>query len=90
MTTEPINPKSRKDIIAKQLGGEMMLYDPRSDNVHVLNETSLFIWKHLDGNHSYHQIEEKLRKDFEVPSNINVLDDIHAVCQDFLKKGLLE
>lgn len=90
MTTENITPKSRKDIVAKQLGGEMMLYDPRTDNVHVLNETSLFIWKLLDGSHDYHQIEKKLRKDFEVSSEINVLEDIKSICQDFRQKGLLE
>ena len=87
---ESTKPQSRKDIVAKQLGNEMMLYDPRSDNVHVLNETSLFIWKLLDGKHSHKDIEVKIREQFEAPSDQNVLQDVTKICADFRDKGLLE
>lgn len=88
--TEDTKPKPRKDIIAKKLGSEMMLYDPKSDDVHVLNETSLFIWNSLDGNQTYEAIESIIRKNFEVPDDQNVLEDITNICRDFRAKGLLE
>lgn len=83
-------PKFRKNLICKKLGDEAMLYDPASENVHVLNVTSLFIWNLLDGQHSPEQIEKKMRENFEIPVTTNVQEDVVKTLEDFKSKGLLE
>lgn len=67
-----------------------MIYDPASENVHVLNVTSLFIWDLLDGRHSLTDIEQKMRENFEIPPGTDPLADIGKTIDDFRNRGLLE
>ena len=82
--------KPRKNLICKKLGDEAMLYDPATENVHVLNITSLFIWNLLDGKHSSQEIESKMRENFTISPETNVQDDIAKILEEFKGKGLLE
>ena len=45
-------PQIREDIVVSKVGQEMMLFDPKTDQVHVLNETAAVIWEMTDGRHS--------------------------------------
>jgi hypothetical protein len=83
------NPTSRKDLICKKLGDEAMLYDPTNENVHVLNTTSLFIWNLLDGKNNLSDIEKKMRENFTISPDVNLLSDITKTISDFQGKGLL-
>jgi methyltransferase-like protein len=71
------------------LGDEAMLYDPINENVHVLNTTSLFIWNLLDGKNNLSDIEKKMRENFTISPDINLLADITKTLSDFQGKGLL-
>ncbi len=42
-------PRRRGDIIAVELDGEAVLYDPRSGNLHKLNTAGSVLWRCLDG-----------------------------------------
>lgn len=82
--------KSRKDLICKKLGDEAMIYDPSSENVQVLNTTSLFIWELMDGKHSISDIETKMRSNFTIPPNVDLVADINQTISEFRERGLLE
>ncbi|MBI1871183.1 MAG: PqqD family peptide modification chaperone [Chlamydiae bacterium] len=50
----------------------MMLYDPMTENVHILNPSSRFLWEHLDGHHELEDIERKMQLHFTIPESINL------------------
>ena len=77
-------------MVCKKLGEEAMLYDPSSENVHVLNATSLFIWNLLDGLTAPVQIEKKMREAFSVSENTDILGDVIRTINEFDQKDLLE
>ena len=83
-------PKVKKGMVCKKLGEEAMLYDPSSENVHVLNATSLFIWNLLDGLTAPVQIEKKMREAFSVSENTDILGDVIRTINEFDQKDLLE
>ena len=38
--------------MARQLADGFVVYDPRSERVHVLSESARFVWERCDGNHT--------------------------------------
>jgi hypothetical protein len=46
----PIGPP-RDDVLVTDLDGDLTVYDPRRNEVHVLNATAGDIWRLLDGAH---------------------------------------
>jgi hypothetical protein len=65
-------PKARKDnVIIREFGDEVLLYDRSRDKALCLNRTAALVWKHCDGRTSIEQITNRLGKeisrDFETP-----------------------
>jgi hypothetical protein len=65
-------PKARKDnVIARELGDEVLIYDRSCDKALCLNQTAALVWKQCDGRTSIAQIADRLGRemssDFETP-----------------------
>jgi len=65
-------PKARKDnVITRELGDEVLIYDRSRDKALCLNQTAAFVWKQCDGRTSIAQIANRLgsemSSDFETP-----------------------
>ena len=82
--------KNRNDIITKKIGSEVLLYDPNTEKVHVLNSTSHFIWENMDGNHSLDDIQKLVQKKFNITDSNQVQQDIKKAIELFDEMDLLD
>jgi hypothetical protein len=65
-------PKARNDnVIAREFGDEVLIYDRSRDKTLCLNRTAALVWKYCDGRTSIKQITDRLGKEisreFETP-----------------------
>jgi SynChlorMet cassette protein ScmD len=49
-------------VLREEFDDWAVLFDPDTGNAFGLNPVSVFIWKHLDGDHTVNDILEKLKK----------------------------
>ena len=71
--TDPFDQVYCKDpaIVARQIAGEMILVPIRQnvgdlESIYLLNDTAMFTWQLLDGNHSLAEIRSLVTQEFEV------------------------
>jgi len=72
-------PQGRKDVVASKLGGETMLFDPKTGKVHILNKTASLIWKMADGRHQLKDMAKNIRRNFSIPQTTSVKSDISNI-----------
>ena len=61
-------PSARKrQLITKEIAGELIVYDRESDRVHCLNSTAAFVWTHCDGKTNVATIAQLLEDKFKIP-----------------------
>ncbi len=70
------------------LGHEAVLVDPRSREVHVLNETGTRIWELLADGHTIAQLTERLAREFDADPTV-LADEVTEFVQSLEVKGLL-
>src|SRR5207253_295146 len=85
-------PKARKEnVITRESGDELLVYDTNRHEAHCLNRTAALIWKHCDGRTSIEQITSRLGKeingDLETPVDERLV--WYAISQ-FRRDHLLE
>lgn len=83
-------PRARKDIIISKLGAETMLYDPKTDQLHILNPTASLVWSMADGRHDLKKMAENIRRLFKVFPETPVDSDLSRLLSTWRQKGLLE
>ena len=82
--------RRRDDLLVRDLGSEMILYDPESETYHVLNPTARHIWVMIDGARAPEDVQHELSQRYRgVDPGILAKDVLRAV-KDFRKKGLLD
>lgn len=81
--------KKKNGISARQLGGELMLYDTAQDKVHVLNETGVLVWELLDGNKALAEIEENMRQKFPDAPAETINKDLREIIAKLKQEGLI-
>ncbi len=64
-----------------------VLFDPDTGDAFGLNPVGVFIWKHLDGNHTIKNILEELRKNCESLPN-EVETHLKDFIQSLVEQGL--
>jgi Coenzyme PQQ synthesis protein D (PqqD) len=66
-------PRARQqDLIIKDLDGETLIYDLRTDRAHCLNSTAALVWKHCDGRRSVRDLGELLSRDLSLPAGLEM------------------
>lgn len=80
----------RPQVREQQVGKERMLFDESGDAVHVLNTSAAFIWDTLKTPVSTAEIEDLLRKEYDLSAVPNVPAIITGVIDELKKKNLVE
>jgi hypothetical protein len=57
----------REDVVVKELDGEVLVYDLRSNQAFCLNETSALVWEWCDGRRTVSEIADALGKKLKTP-----------------------
>lgn len=84
-------PKAREDVVFRSLSKEWVLYDPRTQLLHVLNPTAAIVWSCCDGLGSVEDIATELSETLtETPSWEQILDDVRDALSRFSQEGLFE
>ncbi len=84
-------PKAREDVVFRSLSKEWVLYDPRTQLLHVLNPTAAIVWSCCDGSGSVEDIATELSETLtETPAWEQILDDVRDTLSRFSQEGLLE
>ena len=73
------------NVVEQNLDNETLIYDLTIDKAYMLNETSAFVWKQLDGQTSIADISRRLGAKFKQPAN----EDIVWLAIEQLKKDNL-
>jgi hypothetical protein len=83
-----VSPVARTEsLIVKEVDGETLVYDLKTDKAHCLNETAARVWKNCDGHNNVSEIAEVLSRE----SNSSVKDEVVWLALDQLEKfNLLE
>ena len=71
--------KRRPDLVTRQVGLDVTLYDPASDRLHILNPVAGAVWHHLTPGRSFQNIVEALSLSYTVPSTRSIAGDVHQV-----------
>lgn len=59
-------PERHPNLAWREIDGEIMIISPEDSQVHELNETASWIWKHADGTQSQDSIAARLAAAFDV------------------------
>lgn len=71
------------------LDGEVVIYDPAHERMHVLNATAAFVWHLCDGAHHERDIIEALAERY--PDSYQQIEaDVPMVLQLFRVEGLVQ
>jgi hypothetical protein len=83
---------ARPDVVVRPEGdeGEVLLFDPETERVKVLNHTGFFVWNLLDGRHTEADVVERLSAEHASVAHDVVTGDVHAFVQDLLDLGFVE
>lgn len=80
----------RRPFSSRTVGNEVMVRDAGSGQVHFLNPSAAVVWECCDGQTSVEECEARLRGQFRIPAETDVVADIQETVRDFAQKGLLE
>lgn len=84
-------PLQRQDVTFKQLDEtETMLYDPKTDALHILNPTAKLIWKLCDGEHTLEDMVAALETQFTGTEGKDISGEIQTTLNTFAAQGLLQ
>ncbi len=78
-------PHGRDDLIFRKTGDEWLLYDPTSDDIHVLNLTAALVWSCCTGDQAVDQIASEVARAFETDGSET---DIQEILDRFQAAGL--
>jgi hypothetical protein len=69
-----MKPKARTDeLVVKELGDEMLVYDLARHRAHCLNRTAAVVWRHCDGERTVAELAQLLEGEGELPSHETVV-----------------
>lgn len=75
-------------VVERVVDGELVLYDPARQRVHVLNPTAAFVWARCDGSHAEAEIVEALA--LQYPDSRALIEvDVPSVLRGLQAEGLL-
>lgn len=83
-------PLKKEGIKELEIDNELILSDPGTGKIHVLNETSRLIWDMADGMHTIKDIEHKIKEQFQSVSDHEIRKDIERFIEELTGKELLK
>ncbi len=88
---EDWRPRVREDVVFRFVAGDWVLYDPHTQDLHVLNATAAAVWTCCDGMTTQGAMARELVRQFEGdPALAVVLGDVAAALGRFRQDGLVK
>ena len=81
----PLPKARRSQLVRKELGGEMLVYDRDSDKAHCLNATAARVWAHCNGRTTVTEMARLLEDEMKAP----VADEVVWFALEQLRKSSL-
>ncbi len=81
--------RRRSDLLERQLADGFVVYDPRSERVHVLNEPARFVWARCDEHSTAAEIVAAVVETTGTPTAL-AAEDVFGALSDMLSENLLE
>jgi len=63
----------QKNLVAEEIGGELVVYDLERHQVHRLNRTTSWVWRHCDGHTPVAAMAAELERELGLPANEHVV-----------------
>jgi hypothetical protein len=82
-------PKRRSDVTVREVDGELLVLDHRTERVHQLNATAVYIWNQCDGATSVADISKAIATEYGLDTHPAEADVVRTVAQ-FRALDLLE
>jgi len=79
-----------KNILIKESGDDLMLYDIQKDTIHVLNPTARLIYNLFKEGKSLSEIEIVIRKNFQYDESHDLMNDIKICLDDLRDKEVIQ
>lgn len=87
----PMAPRVRPDIVLRAVADDWVLYDPTSQDLHVLNATAAAVWACCDGTLDAREIAREVASHFPgAPEPEVVTEEVTRALARFREDGLLE
>jgi hypothetical protein len=81
-------PVLNPEILARDMGDEVVLLEPSSGKCYGLNEVGNSFWKAVDGQKDLTEIIDGLAEEYEVDLN-ELTDDITSLTASLVRQGLI-
>jgi len=90
-TTDPqFSPHARDDLVFRQLDEEWVVYDPASEQLHVLNASAAVVWLCCTGESTLAEIVDAVGEAFHGDVDRKTLEEkVRQAVGSFAEKGLL-
>jgi len=75
-------------VTVRELDGDLLILDTEADQIHQLNETASYIWRHLDEAGALEQLAGVLAEAFDVEEQV-ALRDVHETLKRFRDLNLV-
>jgi hypothetical protein len=80
-------PLKKSDIRVTQLERGVVLYNPRTEEAHLLNPAALLVWECCNGEYTVDRISHLLRSVYRLEEDVSA--EVHYVLKKFTDNGLL-
>ncbi len=82
-------PRLRDEIVLREVDEDIVVYDPVSDKIALLNQSAAVILSYCDGSHSVSDVVSKVAEVFAQPAD-RVDEDVRTTIEGLRAQGLLE
>jgi hypothetical protein len=82
-------PARARHVTDTLVDGELVIYDPAHQRLHVLNGTASLIWRLCDGLHSEESLVNSLLRRYP-DGQSTIAADIQTILERFRDEGLIE
>lgn len=75
-------------VLETEVGGDISIYNPATEQVTILNGTASDVWLLCDGDHTADQIVSLLAASYEIPE-AEIREQVHEAIDRLYESGLL-
>jgi hypothetical protein len=79
----------RPDLLTRQVGLDLVLFDPKAEQLHVLDPIASSIWNHITPDRTFKNIVEAIGMSFTNQSKDIIISDVENMLREFRKLNLL-
>jgi len=80
---------ARRDLSARQVGVDLVLYDSAGREVHVLNSSAAKVFELCDGSHTLEEMAKVLTESFDGIDYVQAYEDVKRILNIFEEKCLM-